>query len=80
MSKKIDNRLARNVPHTHSASELPYSDAELRNHLISYHGWTVGQVKQRGWSEDGAYIRGYHANAHETAHLDPPSDHQPKEW
>jgi hypothetical protein len=79
MSKKIDNHLARAVPHTHPADEQ-YRAGELRNHMIKYHGWTVGMVRQKGWAEDGAYIRRYHQGAHQTAHLDPPTEHQPKEW
>lgn len=79
MSEKIDNRLARREPHEHPAGE-EYSDAELRNHMVRYHGWTLGMMQQRGWIEDGSYVRASHANEHKTGHLDPPNQRQPKEW
>lgn len=69
---KINNRISRSRAHEHEARELAgYSDDELRDHLVAYHGWSLGMMRQRGWIEEGSYARSWHAHAHATGHLDP---------
>jgi hypothetical protein len=68
---RINNNLSRRVAHNHPAGE-EMSLSDLRNHLVKYHGWTIGQILQRGTLDEGAYMRQFHRNEHDTSHLDPP--------
>lgn len=70
---EINNQITSSIPHAHPADEMPYSDIELRDHMVKYHGWTLGMIKQRGWTDNGDYIRAFHNSAHQTAHLDNPT-------
>jgi hypothetical protein len=70
VSSNIDNRLSRRRPHTHPAGE-EMSIPELRNHLVKYHGWSIGQILQRGDVDGGGYMKQFHENEHATSHLDP---------
>ncbi len=64
--RPITRDISRERPHSHEAGEPEMSLEELRQHLVYYHGWSIGQLMMSRCQgpEGEGYMRQWHKNDH----------------